>query len=89
MGPVARNESPPAAAPDSGLAAGRAGNAFSAARRESPPETDLPSPRMTAKTAAAAPLVLASEAAVLEIVDGFRTRTLPEPRWTHRASFLA
>ena len=51
------------------------------------PETDLPSPRMTAKTAAA-PLVLASEAAVLEIVDGFRTRTLPEPRWTHQAHLV-
>ena len=43
---------------------------------------------MTAQTATATPLVLASEAAVLEIVDGFRTRTLPEPRWTHQAHLV-
>jgi hypothetical protein len=42
---------------------------------------------MTAKTAAA-PLVLADEAALLEIVDGFRTRSLPEPRWTHQAHLV-
>lgn len=43
---------------------------------------------MTAKTAAATPLVLADEAALLEIVDGFRTRSLPEPRWTHQAHLV-
>lgn len=41
---------------------------------------------MTGETAA--PLVLASEAAVLDILDGFRARTLPHPRWTHQAHLV-
>jgi hypothetical protein len=36
----------------------------------------------------APPLVLDSEAAVIEIVDGFRARTLPHARWTHQAHLL-
>jgi hypothetical protein len=27
-----------------------------------------------------------SEAEIMEIVDGFRNRTLPAPRWTHQAT---
>ena len=43
---------------------------------------------MTARPTPRPALVLASEAAVLEIVDGFRTRSLPEPRWTHQAHLV-
>lgn len=34
------------------------------------------------------PLALDSEAAVIEIVDGFRSRTLPHARWTHQAHLV-
>jgi hypothetical protein len=33
-------------------------------------------------------LVLDSEAEVIEIVDGFRARTLPHARWTHQAHLV-
>jgi hypothetical protein len=36
----------------------------------------------------APPLVLDREAAVIEIVDGFRARTLPYARWTHQAHLV-
>ena len=40
---------------------------------------------MAIETTARPFIAFRSEAEVLEIVDGFRRRTLPQPRWTHQA----